>query len=51
MHLTNLQLVLVLFVISNVLFYLLGRRHGRAVEPVVEPAKLAIGTVRIRRGR
>lgn len=28
MHLTNLQLVLALFVLSNLVTYLLGRRHG-----------------------
>lgn len=28
MHLTNLQLVLILFVLSNLSAYLLGRRHG-----------------------
>lgn len=29
MHLTNLQIVLVLFVASNLAAYLIGRRHGR----------------------
>ena len=29
MHFTNLQLVLALFVISNLAVYLLGRWHGR----------------------
>lgn len=29
MHLTNLQLVLILFVCSNVAAYLLGRWHAR----------------------
>jgi hypothetical protein len=29
MHVTNLKLVLALFVTSNLTAYLLGRRHGR----------------------
>jgi len=30
MHITNVQLVLMLFAASNLTVYLLGRRHGRA---------------------
>lgn len=54
MHLTNLQLVLMLFLASNLTVYLLGRRHGRASERreiSAEPAKLALGTMQIRRER
>lgn len=30
MHITNLQIVLALFAVSNLAAYLIGRRHGRA---------------------
>jgi len=50
MHLTNLQLVLMLFLASNLTTYLLGRRHGRAKlrqEFLAGPVgKLALGTMR-----
>ena len=53
MHLTNLQLVLLLFAVSNLTVYLLGRRHGRAAlrrEFIAGPVgKLAVGTTKIRR--
>jgi hypothetical protein len=29
MHITNLQIVLALFLLSNVAAYVIGRRHGR----------------------
>lgn len=51
MHLTNLQLVLTLFLISNLAAYVIGRRHGRAVErrEPISTAGLALGTMKIRR--
>jgi hypothetical protein len=53
MHITNLQLVLALFFVSNLTAYLLGRRHGRRAlreEFLAGPVgKLALGTLKTRR--